>query len=114
MFYALAGDAEPGWVAAVGAVGLVASAVALFVGFFAVVGDAGPYIAPGRAGPMDVYLVLDDAVQFLAPTGVLSGGAAVCARVRSPGRRVAVLAVTSVALVPATVVAATVVRALAT
>lgn len=109
VFYALADDADPAWVAVVGAVGLAASVVGLFVGFLAVVGGPGPYLAPGRAGPNDVYLVLDNAVQFLVPTAVLAAGAAACARFRSSAARLAVLAATAVALVPATVFAATIV-----
>lgn len=106
-FAAVADDPSPSWLLLVGVVGVFASLVSLFVGFLAVVGGRGPYLSPEMPA-FQLYEAVDNAVQFGLPTLVFAGGATVCGRVEGIAR-LAVLAATTVALVPATVVAASVV-----
>ena len=111
VFYAFSDDENIACVAIVGSVCLGASFLGLFVAFFAVgvISHSGPYLSPGHAGPYDVYLMVDNAVQFLVPTVVLSAGAALCTRFRAQALRLAVLVTTGVVLMPATAFAATIV-----
>ncbi|MFC6732769.1 MULTISPECIES: hypothetical protein [unclassified Haladaptatus] len=106
VFYAFSRPGDQTWFAVVATVSLAASIFGLFAGFLFVLGTTGPYVQPGIAGPNDVYLLADNAVQFLFPTAVLSFGAFLSTRVRRPGRRLVVLFLTGFSTVPAIVFAA--------
>lgn len=106
VFYSFSSDNRT-WLVFVGAVFLVASLVGLFIGFLYVIGDTGPYLSPGNAGPNDIYLLVDNAIQFLIPTLVLSLGAFVTARLERTIFRLVALGVTTFVVIPASAVAAT-------